>query len=107
MVNFLSGSSQSSTIAAVSDGTSQVANNYALVIIIGVTVGGVVVIILAIIIIAVIVFVTCAKHRLNLSEPTYDLPADYEKPLAHSVETVPPRLEMKENVAYEQINTMI
>ena len=32
----------------------------------------------------------------------YDLPADYEKPIAPPVETIPPRLEMNVNVAYEQ-----
>ena len=39
----------------------------------------------------------------NRGEPTYDLPADNEIPLAPPVETIPPRLEMKENTSYEVI----
>ena len=79
-------------------------------VIVGAAVGGVVVIILAIIIIVVIVYVMHANNRGEPTydlpaEPTYDLPADYEMPLAPPVETVPPRLEMKENIAYEQVKS--
>ena len=67
-------------------------------VIVGAAAGGVtvVVIILAIIIIVVIIYVMRANNR---GEPTYDLPADYEMSLAPPVETIPPRLEMKENIA--------
>ena len=73
-------------------------------VIIGAAAGGVVIIIVVIIIIVtvIIIFVMCAN---NLSEPTYDLPADYEILLAPPVETISPRLEMKENIAYEQIKS--
>ena len=71
--------------------------------------GFLVIVLVIIIVIVVIVFVVRAKgaldHSLRLSEPTYDLPADYEKPLAPPVETIPPRMEMKENIAYEQIKS--
>ena len=108
--------------------------NSMLPVIIGLAAGGVVVIIVVviIIIIVIIVFVMRANNRgeptYDLpadseptyalpadseptyalpadSEPTYDLPADYEKPLAPPVKTIPPRLEMKENIVYEQIKS--
>ena len=47
----------------------------------------------------------CAKGRHILDEGTYDLPADYEKPIAPPVETIPARMEM--NVAYEQVKNLI
>ena len=52
-------------------------------------------------VVIIIVLVMCAKHRHSLDEGTHDLPADYEKPIAPPVGTIPPRMEM--NVAYEQV----
>ena len=82
-----------------SDGTS----------VLWVVIGGIcaLVLISVVIAVAVIVVITCAKHRhcRNLNgELTYDLPADYEKPIAPPVETIPPRMEM--NVAYEQVKSI-
>ena len=79
-------------------------------VIVGAAAGGVVVINLAIIIIVLIVYVMRANNRGEPTydlpaEPIYDLPADYEIPLAPPVETIPPRLEMKENIAYEQVKS--
>ena len=52
--------------------------------------------------VTIIVLIMCAKlRRHNVDEGTYDLPADYEKPIAPPVETIPARMEM--NVAYEQV----
>ena len=101
-----SASTNSPITSTESGGPSQgvTVGNSLLPVIIGVAAGGVVVInvVVIIIIIVIIVFVMRAN---NLSEPTYDLPADYEKPLAPPVETIPPRLEMKENIVYEQIKS--
>ena len=75
-----------------------------------VVIGGILsalVLISVVIAVAVIVVIMCAKHRhrRNLNgELTYDLPADYEKPIAPPVETIPPRMEM--NVAYEQVKSI-
>ncbi len=45
-----------------------------------------------------VIIIICAKRHHNLDrEWTYDLPADYEKPIAHPVGTIPPKMEM--NVA--------
>ena len=79
--------------------------------IIGGAVGGVIVSILVIIVIAVVILLLVhGKRDLSFcnfrsrDERIYDLPgpADYEKPIASTVETIPPRLEMNVNVAYEQ-----
>ena len=77
--------------------------------IIGGVVGGVIVSILVIIVIAVVILLlVCGKRGLSLcnfrghDERIYDLPADYKKPIAPPVETIPLRLEMNVNVAYEQ-----
>ena len=106
MVIFFLASTNSPITFAESGGPSQgvTVGNSMLPVIIGAAAGGVVVInvVVIIIIIVVIVFVMRAN---NLSEPTYDFPADYEKPLAPPVETIPPRLEMKENIVYEQIKS--
>ena len=94
---------QPSTTTAVSGGPSQGVGNSMLPVVVGAAAGGLVVIIVVVIIIIVIIVFFMRAN--NLSEPTYDLPADYEKPLAPPVETIPPRLEMKENIAYEQIKS--
>ena len=77
--------------------------------IIGGVVGGIASI-LVIIVIAVVILLLLVRGKRGLSlcnfgshdEGIYDLPADYEKPIAPPVETIPPRLEMNVNVAYEQ-----
>ena len=96
---------QPSTTTAVSGGPSQGVGNSMLPVVVGAAAGGVVVIIIVVIIIIIIVIIVFFMRTNNLSEPTYDLPADYEKPLAPPVETIPPRLEMKENITYEQIKS--
>ena len=54
--------------------------------------------------VTIIVLIMCAKLRHhNVDEGTYDLPADYEKPIAPPVETIPARISMEMNVAYEQV----
>ena len=64
---------------------------------------------LALIIIVVsvttIVIVMCAKGRHKIIEGTYDLPADYEIPIASPAKAIPPRMEMNVNVAYEQVKS--
>ena len=87
------------------DGQSDNAANLILPIIGGV-VGGIASILMITVIAVVILFVVCGRRGLNLcnfgshDERIYDLPADYEKPIAPPVETIPPRIEM--NAAYEQ-----
>ena len=78
--------------------------------IIGGVVGGIASIIVIVVIAVVILLLVRGKHGLSFcnfrshDERIYDLPgpADYEKPIASTVETIPPRLEMNVNVAYEQ-----
>ena len=76
--------------------------------IIGGAVGGIASILVIIVIAVVILLLVRGKRGLSLcnfrshNERIYDLPADYEKPIAPPVETIPPRLEMNVNVAYEQ-----
>ena len=53
--------------------------------------------------VTIIVLIMCAKRRHNVDKGTYDLPADYEKPIAPPVETIPARISMEMNVAYEQV----
>ena len=53
-----------------------------------------------------IIIIACAikpKRHSNLNERTYNIPADYEKPKAPPVSTIPPRLEM--NTAYEHFKS--
>ena len=47
----------------------------------------------------------CARGRHKIAEGTYDLPADYEKPIPPPVGTIPPRMEMNVNVSYEQVRS--
>ena len=76
--------------------------------IIGGVVGGIASILVITVVAVVILFVVCARRGLSLcncgshDERIYDLPADYEKPIAPPVETIPSRLEVNVNVAYEQ-----
>ena len=78
------------------DGQSDNAANLILPIIGGV-VGGIASILMITVIAVVILFVVCGRRGLNLcnfgshDERIYDLPADYEKPIAPPVETIPPR----------------
>ena len=66
---------------------------------------GALVLVSVVIAVAVIVVIMCAKHHHNLDgEQTYDLPANFEKPIASPVGTIPPRMEM--NVAYEQVKSI-
>ena len=89
------------------DGSGDNAANLMLPIIGGVV--GPIASILAITVVAVVIlFVVRARRGLSHcnfgshNERIYNLPADYEKPIAPPVETIPPRLEMNVNVAYEQ-----
>ncbi len=69
--------------------------------------GGILVLISVVIAVAVIVVIMYAKHRRNLDgERTYDLPANYQKPIAPPVETIPPRMEFEMNIAYEQVKSI-
>ena len=76
--------------------------------IIGGAVGGIASILVIIVIAVVVLLLVRGKCGLSFcnfrshDERIYDLPADYEKPIAPPVETIPPRLEMNVNVAYEQ-----
>ena len=47
----------------------------------------------------------CARGCHKIVEGTYDLPADYEKPIAPPVGTIPPKMEMNVNDAYEQVKS--
>ena len=47
----------------------------------------------------------CARGRHKIAEGTYDLPADYEKPIPPPVGTIPPRMEVNVNVSYEQVKS--
>ena len=53
-----------------------------------------------------VVLIVCTKrrHKTDHDERTYDLPDDYERPIAPPVGTMPPRMEM--NVAYEQVKSL-
>ena len=55
--------------------------------------------------VTIIVLIMCAKCRHNLDEGTYDLPADYEKPIVPPVGTIPARMPLEMNVAYEQVKS--
>ena len=76
--------------------------------IIGGIVGGIVLILVITVAVGIILLLVRARRGLSLwnfgshDERIYDLPADYERPIAPPVETIPPRLEMNVNVAYEQ-----
>ena len=76
--------------------------------IIGGVVGGIASIVVIIGIAVVVLLLARGKRGLSLrnfrghDERIYDLPADYEKPIAPPVETIPLSLEMNINVAYEQ-----
>ena len=102
-----SASTNSPITSTESGGPSQgvTVGNSMLPVIIGAAAGGVVVIIVVVIIIIIVSIIIVVMRANNLSEPTYDFPADYEKPLAPPVETIPPRLEMKEDIVYEQIKS--
>ena len=52
------------------------------------------------IVIAVVVIAVVVCHCRSNSKNTYDIPADYETPINHSLELLPQRLEV--NLAYEQ-----
>ena len=55
-------------------------------------------VVIAVTVAVTVIIIICAKGHHNLDrERTYDLPADYEKPIAPSVGTIPPKMEM--NVA--------
>ena len=66
---------------------------------------GALALIIIIVSVTIIVIVMCAKGHHKIFEGTYDLPADYEKPIAPPVETIPPRMEMNVNVAYEHVKS--
>ena len=66
---------------------------------------GALALIIIVVSVTIIVIVMCAKGHHKIFEGTYDLPADYEKPIAPPVETIPPRMEMNVNVAYEHVKS--
>ncbi len=78
---------------------------------IGGVVGGIALILAVTVVIMVILFVVSAKRGLSHyysgsnDERTYDLPANYsyEQPIAPPIETIPPRISMGMNIAYEQV----
>jgi hypothetical protein len=80
-----------------------------LVPIIGGVVGGIVLILIVTVVVVITFSFVRAKcglsnhHFGSNDERIYDVPADYEKPIAPPVETIPPKMEM--NTAYEQIKT--
>ena len=69
--------------------------------VIGGVVGGLAVAVLIVIAVVVMAVVMCCCR--NDSENTYDLPADYKRPIPPPVESLPPRLEV--NLAYEQVKS--
>ena len=69
--------------------------------VIGGVIGGLAVTVLVVIAIAIVVIAMVMCHRQTNSENTYDLPADYKKPIPPPVDSLPPRLEV--NLAYEQV----
>ena len=66
---------------------------------------GALVLISALIPATIIVIVMCAKGRHKIVEGTYDLPADYEEPIASPAKAIPPKMEMNVNIAYEQVKS--
>ena len=76
--------------------------------IIGGVIGPIASILVITVVAVVILFVVRGRCGLSLcnfgshDERIYDLLADYEKPIAPPVESIPPRLEMNVNIAYEQ-----
>ena len=71
--------------------------------VIGGVIGGLAVTVLIVIAITIVAIAVVVCHRQTNSENTYDLPADYEKPIPPPVDSLPPRLEA--NLAYEQVKS--
>jgi hypothetical protein len=98
------------TLSSEPNGSGDSAANILLPLIGGV-VGGIALLLAVTVIIMVIFFIVIAKRGLSHQysgsndERTYDLPANYEKPIAPPVETIPPRISMEMNVAYEQVKS--
>jgi hypothetical protein len=96
------------TLSSEPDGSGDNAANTLLPLIGGV-VGGITLLLAVTVVIMVTIFVVRAKRGLSQchsgsnDERTYDLPANYEQPIAPPVETIPPRISMEMNVAYEQV----